>query len=70
LGSHESMKCEHVNDLDLDNNHEIFDIHFAFHHFKLIKLLEERGEAIQNLDWETKKEVDEELKKKFKDTKF
>ena len=57
-------------DRDLDNNLEIFDIQFGFHQYSLIKLLEKRGEAIQNLDWEAKKEVDEELKKKFKDTKF
>jgi len=63
------MGCGNI-DLDLDNNYEIFDITFAFHQYTLIKLLEKRGEAIQNLDWEAKKEVDEELKKKFKDTKF
>ena len=36
----------------------------------MIKLLEKRGKAISNLNWNKKEEVDKELKKNFEDKKF
>ena len=36
----------------------------------MIKRLEDRGNAISNLDWEKKKAIDKKLQEKFGDLKF
>jgi hypothetical protein len=57
-------------DTDLDNRVEIINIQFGFAQKETIKLLEKRGKAIQNLDWDKKRAVDKKLREKFTDKKF
>ena len=48
-------------------NYKIVDINFAFNNHELIKLLQQRGDAIQSKDYEKKDKIESKLNKKIFD---